>query len=585
MSELLSAGRNGRADDRRWPTMRGAASIAVVLALALDFGLLRPLLTESELDTRRIQRVYYEASQDGVAVLLDRATAGYISDFARDSDGNLAVPAGRTVAIRLEGGQTFAVKTTARGLAPYVVVGTAIAASDSIDAAAVPGGAPELVGNPVVAGEPVDGGRLSAQVWNAGRPWAEDRQWLAALHESCRTDDGAVLSLAAEGGHVAIRLGSCSGELALPNRSGPPILLVAAGPYAAAVSDPTGGWPETRRLRQPLVAIAVARIGLLAWAVGAGPTALASAALYGIGLWQHTAAALTWWMTLPLVLALAAGRLVARVAAGRGGLAWTVGCAVLAMQVGGLLAAVVHFDVGSFGNERITRDGDDSCALIGYSTVRGDSLRYGSEGVAERLADACAPCRGRTARFAREAQTLRWVRETACRADFPPASAGHLAFLGGGNDDLFYRPAGVTRRLGDMVGLLRFLSQPIDSGDWEVISDHASRIVAASLTEQADDIAAIGRCGAAGGRRFWFIHDFLIWDLERGRTEVRAHSVAIRRDAVNAAGGTFIDLLDEFRDRAGVAWMHDFIHPSGFAQRQIADLLCQRIAVPSSAAR
>ena len=41
----------------------------------------------------------------------------------------------------------------------------------------------------------------------------------------------------------------------------------------------------------------------------------------------------------------------------------------------------------------------------------------------------------------------------------------------------------------------------------------------------------------------------------------------------------FIDLLEEFRDTAGVAWLNDFIHPSAVGQEQIARLLCDRISL------
>jgi hypothetical protein len=100
----------------------------------------------------------------------------------------------------------------------------------------------------------------------------------------------------------------------------------------------------------------------------------------------------------------------------------------------------------------------------------------------------------------------------------------------------------------------------------------------ATLDDQAAEIDAIVGCASAGGRRFHFLHDFVIWDLDHGRAAVRQRTFERRRAAVLSAGGQFIDLLEEFRQSAGVAWLNDFIHPSAVGQQAIADLLCARLA-------
>jgi hypothetical protein len=216
--------------------------------------------------------------------------------------------------------------------------------------------------------------------------------------------------------------------------------------------------------------------------------------------------------------------------------------------------------------------------MVGYSTVRGDSLRRGSDGFVERLNTSCTECRNRTSRFSREAQTLRWVREVVCSPSFAAPNGAEVVFLGGGNDDLFYRPTGLLQLLADFAGTLRFVARPIGAMDWETVFDQANERVVATLEEQADDIEATIACAKQGGRRFSFVHDFLIWDLDRGRTSTRQRTFERRRAAVLSAGGRFIDLLEEFRQTAGVAWLNDFIHPSAVGQRMIADLLCERLA-------
>jgi hypothetical protein len=109
--------------------------------------------------------------------------------------------------------------------------------------------------------------------------------------------------------------------------------------------------------------------------------------------------------------------------------------------------------------------------------------------------------------------------------------------------------------------------------------DQAAQRAVATLDDQAADIGSIAGCILHEKRRFWFVHDFLVWDLDRGRTEHRQSTFERRRLAVRQSGGEFIDLLDEFRDTAGVAWLNDFIHPSAVGQEKIAALLCDRIAV------
>ena len=50
-----------------------------------------------------------------------------------------------------------------------------------------------------------------------------------------------------------------------------------------------------------------------------------------------------------------------------------------------------------------------------------------------------------------------------------------------------------------------------------------------------------------------------------------------RRAAVEAAGGTFLDLWEIFGPEAGVSWFNDYVHPSLLGHERIAELACREL--------
>jgi hypothetical protein len=160
----------------------------------------------------------------------------------------------------------------------------------------------------------------------------------------------------------------------------------------------------------------------------------------------------------------------------------------------------------------------------------------------------------------------------------PTPAGGEIVFIGGGNDDLFYRPVRVAQTVSDLATVLRVTMQPVEATYFETLFDQINQRVVGTIPEQVADIEAIARCARDGGRRFRFVHDFLVYDLDHGRSPSRQLTFDARRVAALGAGADFVDLMSEFRRRAGVSWFHDFIHPSGVGQQQIADLLCARFA-------
>jgi hypothetical protein len=176
-------------------------------------------------------------------------------------------------------------------------------------------------------------------------------------------------------------------------------------------------------------------------------------------------------------------------------------------------------------------------------------------------------------------QTLRWVRHAVCSPAFPVGAGADLTFIGGANDDLFYRPTRFAQLLSRALGAMQAVLRVSGVTDWEKIFGRAHDLAITTLDDQTADIAAIAACAAERGIRFRFVHDFLVWDLDGGRPAARETTYAARRQAVQESGAEFIDLLNEFGSTAGVAWMNDFIHPSAVGHRMIAELLCGRLSL------
>jgi hypothetical protein len=247
----------------------------------------------------------------------------------------------------------------------------------------------------------------------------------------------------------------------------------------------------------------------------------------------------------------------------------------------GVAFTLDHVDALAAWQERITRQGDDGCTLVGYSTVRGDALRQDTPGVVDMLGQSCDICQGRTSRYSKEAQTLEWVQETICSPSFPTPPGGRVVFLGGANDDLFYRPPGAL--VARLLGMLRYATDVKPAQAWQEAVRMSNRQALETIDRQIANIRNAIECSKSRGSELFFFHDFLIWDLDAGRPPDRQATFEHRRDAVQYAGGSFVDLLQEFAATAGVSWFNDFVHPSAFGQRQIAENICKSIAHAASA--
>ena len=145
---------------------------------------------------------------------------------------------------------------------------------------------------------------------------------------------------------------------------------------------------------------------------------------------------------------------------------------------------------------------------------------------------------------------------------------GLVTFLGGTNDDLFTGMLSIARL---------FVVSGQGSEPWRHNAIAAAAASRRRLDVQTSAIASLGRCIQSREARFLFLNDFLATDLHGGRDVDRAAMMAARRAAVEAAGGTFVDLFEVFGPEAGVSWFNDYVHPSLLGHERIAELACRYV--------
>jgi hypothetical protein len=213
--------------------------------------------------------------------------------------------------------------------------------------------------------------------------------------------------------------------------------------------------------------------------------------------------------------------------------------------------------------------------MLGYSAVKGDALRR-RKAVGDFLDRECSRCDGGTAVVAQGGEKFSWVREQVCAT---PGSGGDMIFFGGGNDDFSW---GARRGLiRDAIALLGFALDRPSPKEWSRLFHHGAEASRQVLPAQESSIAETLACAKARGSHFWFVHDFVAWDLESGRDEDRRAMLEARKSATERAGGSFIDLYDLVKDRAGVSWFNDFIHPSEIGHAELARQICARLSASS----
>jgi hypothetical protein len=317
----------------------------------------------------------------------------------------------------------------------------------------------------------------------------------------------------------------------------------------------------------PIVGIVVAKVALSIASLGLVPTFAISGMLAVLSLLAPVPATLTWPLTLIAAVTAAllrGGWFVLRPFPAR----WRLPAAIVVLASVAGIATLMPRAPRQF--PPIVRSDDDqqppdACAIVGYSTAGGASLRGGYGGVTTYLNERCGPCRKTTGNLTAGGQTLEWARDAYCASEPTFGANGRVLFFGGANDDFFWGSLAVAR----MFVL----------GEQSVEQWYASQApaAAASLSCIDDQIAALDglmQCGRSRGAELLFLHDFLVTDIVHGRDHDRAAMLARRRTAVEEAGGQFADLLDVFRSEAGVTWFNDYVHPSAVAHERIAEHAC-----------
>lgn len=539
--------------------------IGIALCCLADLFVLRAAWTGLRVADGQYRRGYFEGFADGPGLAVDAAVRPVFPASVLTGDGALAVPPGMTAVVPLGDARRFDIASDL-GLAPYVVIGieAPLAAEDLPHGG---DGEARLARGRTLA---IDGGAMALVPWDADRPWREDARRLSELRDACvDAPEPAILTIEVGGGQVEFRLGRCT--LRQPMTTAPSLLAALAGPEWITVSMQPG-WVAERWYVGPLVAAVVVKVAAIWWALGGTAAVVVSAALVAASQVDSVAAT----MTFPVALAIGVISAMLR-------LAWLIRRHLHARwRLPSALAVVVVIAVVAAGRWREPRfvppimrleaveDRHDQCAVLGYSTAGGASLRgadmqHGRRGLRWFLNETCGPCQGRTGALFGGGQTLDWARETFCASPESFAADGHVVFLGAANDDFMW----------GMLTLARlFIVGEQGSEPWRRSQGPAAAASLAHLDAQENALAGLIECARSRRAGFVFLHDFLVTDMVAGRDADRAAMLERRRAVVDAAGGTFVDLAGTFADQAGIAWFNDYVHPSLIAHERIAALAC-----------
>jgi hypothetical protein len=305
------------------------------------------------------------------------------------------------------------------------------------------------------------------------------------------------------------------------------------------------------------------------WGAGIASAVVVSLALAGAAVWLPVPATVMWPLTVLLGVAATLLRLSVRALRRMPRRARVPVVAAVTIVAAGFFATrgSPPDSFPSIAHTQGEPARDDRCAVLGYSAVKGEGLRHEHGGIRLFLDQDCDGCRYTTGGLSAGGETLAWLRDAFCGSDPAFGAHGLVTSLGGTNDDL----------LTSTLSIARFIVNGHGSESWR---DNVTAAAAASrkrLAVQTSAIASLGRCIQSRGGRFLFLHDFMATDLRGGRDADRAAMLAARRDAVEAAGGTFIDLLEVLGPEVGVSWFNDYVHPSLLGHERAAEIACRHL--------
>lgn len=540
-------------------------ALGIALCCLADLFVLRAAWTGLRVADGQYRRGYFERFSDGPGLAVDVAVRPVFPASVLTEDGALAVPPGMTAVVPLQSGRRFEF-VSETGLAPYVVIGdeTPLGEGD------LPHGGEGEARLARVRTLAVADGAIVLEPWAADRPWRDDVRRLSELRDACVDPaQEAKLTVAAAGDQVEFQLGRCS--LRQPRSAAPPLVAALAGPEWISVwAQP--GWQAERWFVGPVVIAVVAKVAALWWALGGTAAVVVSAALVAASRIDAVAATMTFPVALAIGVISALLRLVWSIRR-RLPPRWRLPAAAAAVAVIAIVAAGPLRQpsfVPPIMRIEAVDDRDDRCAVLGYSTAGGASLRgadmqHGRRGLRWFLNEHCGPCRGQTAALFGGGQTLDWARETFCASPHSFGGDGSVVFFGAANDDFMWGLLTVARL---------FIVGEQGSEPWRRSQAPAAAASLAQIDAQQEALAGLIDCARSRRAGFLFLHDFLVTDLVAGRDVDRAAMLERRRAVVEAAGGTFVDLAAVFAEEAGVAWFNDYVHPSLIAHERTAELAC-----------
>lgn len=549
---------------------RRVAVTGVVFALCcvVDLLVLRPVWLDRQVTEGQFRRGYFERFGSVIGLAVDGAVRPQvIPSFLATDDGELAVPPGMIAVAPLSTGATYELRPGA-DLAPYLVIGEEAPLPGQTDDARPAPGEARLVAPRALA---LRDGNLALIAWDPTRPWRDDAARLSALHAGCAARDGGTpLIVTNYADRLEIRYGRCTLAETPTSAAAPATSLVAvlAGPDWLLVGR-RPGWVEERRIVWPVLAAVGLKVSAMCWGAGLVSAAATSALLGVASVGWPTPAILTWPLLLIVGIAAAALRALA-MALRRLSPRWRLAAGLAALA---LAAGVVRFIGARPGftgpNWRIhPPEQADVCAVIGYSTVEDQGLRGERGGIRWLLDAACDRCRDRTASLALGGGTLAWAGNAYCSSDPAFGANGHVVFLGGTNDDFLTGVVSLARLF--VIG-----RQGIEP--WRRSQAAAASASLRRIDAQTAALTTLVDCARARGADVLFLQDFIVSDMVAGRPAERTAMVKARRDSVEAAGGTFVDLLALFGADAGVSWFNDYIHLSTVAHERVAEHACRQI--------
>lgn len=544
-------------------------ALACACAIALDCATLRFLWMATEIVGGQYQLGYFEEPEGIASMVLDDAQRTSVQpDVGLTAAGDLSLPPGRTIGLPLMQGVEYRIRIEDRDWAPFCIFGRREQLADD--------GRPPAFRVSGARTLHLRDGALGEADWAVVRPWRDDQVALAALASRCGTDGSdRIIAVRARDGHIDAQIGSCTQQL----HGNPDVLVVIAGP-AWTTAQKSGGWQIARTYHVDVVVIVVALALLRFVTTSAVVGYLWAAALAGIlflWAWLIPATGIAIWV-LALVVGVASAGLSMLWSAGKDASTIRVAAGYLLLLVPTALAVLPFLPSYLFSAEEPPGPAA-RCLMLGYSSMRGDSLRqdlsrgaWGAQGGAWDVVKSLPACAGSIERRARAAGRFSWNLDVLCGSQPSLLPGGRAVFLGGSNDDFLWAPFQAWR-VAQVARLARYAYDRPNANAARLIATMAEEDSLAALEQQTQVIGDVLGCVARQHAHFLYFHDFLAWDLADPRSPPRQQMLLERARAIRQGGGTFVDLLAEVADEAGVFWFNDYIHPSEIGHRRIGELM------------